>query len=437
MFESTAATAAYQPVAKGTLEFHRDIAPIIYEKCAACHNAGGPAPFHLTSFGEVKKQARRIGQAIGRGLMPPWLPDACSQKFMGDRTLTTREKGMIEQWLREDAPEGNRADAPPSPKSAPEWPNGPPDAILQPREGWTVPAEGEDVYRCFVIPTNFSEDRYVRVADLAPGNPKVVHHAVLYVDVSGAARKLDAAEPGPGFTVFGALGFDPIGQMGLWGPGLRARPLPDGVGYFLPKGADVILQIHYQPTGKEERDQSRIALYFCDKPVVKRLRYMPIAVPPARLRIPAGENKAVFWAEQRMPGDITVVQIVPHMHLIGREMAAAAMLPRGGGTIPLIRISNWNFRWQNSYSLETPLRLPKGTRVRLEALFDNSTANPRNPNRPPKFVRFGKQTTDEMCILYLFYTVDSEDLTQNRPAPTTYPDTFQRLRWGEFAGGAK
>jgi hypothetical protein len=437
VFKSAEAGAeVYQPVAKGTLQFQRDIAPIIYKKCAGCHNTGGPAPFHLTTFNEVKKQTRRVGQAISRGLMPPWLPDRCSQKFVADPTLTTQEKGMIEQWLEEGSREGNRADAPPPPRPAPEWPNGSPDAILQPSEAWTVPAEGADVYRCFVIPTNFGEDRYVRVADIAPGNPRAVHHVVLYVDNSGAARKLDAAEPGPGFSVFGALGFNPIGQMGVWAPGLRARPLPDGVGYFLPKGADVILQIHYQPTGKEERDQSRVALYFCDKPVGQKLRYMPIAVPPRRLRVPPGENKAVFWAEQRMPGDITVVQMVPHMHLIGREIAAAAILP-DSATIPLIRISNWDFRWQNSYSLETPLHLPKGTRVRLEALFDNSSSNARNPNQPPKFVRFGKRTTDEMCILYLFYTVDSEDLTQNRPAPTIYPDTFQGLRWGEFAGGAK
>jgi hypothetical protein len=299
-----------------------------------------------------------------------------------------------------------------------------------------VPAEGADVYRCFVIPTNFNEDRFVRLATVAPGSPRTVHHAVLYVDVSEEARELDEAEPGVGFNVFGALGFDPIGQLGIWAPGLRSRPLPDGVGYFLPKGADVVLQIHYHPTGKQEHDQSRVALYFCDKPVAKRLRYMPIAVPPQRLRIPAGENKAEFWAEQQMPGDITVIQIVPHMHLIGREIAAGAMLP-SGGTIPLIRISNWDFRWQNTYSLETPLRLPEGTRVRLEACFDNSTANPRNPNQPPKFVRFGKRTVDEMWLIYLFYAVDSEDLTQNRPAPRFYPDSFLRFRWGQFAGGRK
>ncbi len=343
---------------------------------------------------------------------------------------------MIEQWLEEGSREGNRVDAPRPPKPAPEWPDGTPDAILQPSKGWTVPAEGADVYRCFVVPTNFNEDRYVRLASIAAGCPRAVHHVVLYVDVSGAARKLDAAEPGPGFTVFGALGFDPIGQLGVWGPGLRGRPLPDGVGYFLPKGADVVLQIHYQPTGKEEFDQSRVALYFCNKPVAKRLRYMPIAVPSERLRIPAGESRAVFWAEQQMPGDITVVQIIPHMHLIGRELAAAAILP-GGSTIPIVRVSNWDFRWQNSYSLKTPLRLTEGTRVRLEALFDNSTANPRNPNQPPKWVGFGKRTVDEMCLLYLFYTVDSEDLTQNRPAPKNYPDSFVNFNWGRLAGGRK
>jgi Copper type II ascorbate-dependent monooxygenase, C-terminal domain len=427
----------YHRARKGDLQFNKQIAPIVYEKCARCHNAGGIAPFQLTSFSEVKKRARRIEQMVSRGLMPPWMADRCSLEFEGDLSLTNQEKGMLEQWLAEGCREGDRINAPPPPKPLPEWPHGPPDAILQPAEAYKVPAEGPDEYRCFVIPTNYSNDRYVRLADMAPGNPKVVHHMLLFVDTSGAARALDEADPRPGFA--GLNGSGPNfrkGQLGMWLPGTRQRALADGIGYFLPKGTDIVMQVHYHPDGKEETDLSRIALYFCNKPVDKQLRCMPVSVPLKQLRIPAGDSNVVLWAEQEMPGDITVVQVFPHMHVLGREMAAAATLPNGS-TIPIVRISNWDFRWQNSYTLKTPLQLAKGSRVRLEARFDNSIANPLNPNRPPKLVHFGYRTVDEMCLLYLLYTVDSERLTRNEPAPRTYPDGFLQFSWGKLAGGRK
>jgi hypothetical protein len=427
----------YQRARKGELQFNKQIAPIVYEKCARCHNAGGIAPFQLTSFGEVKKRARRIQQVVSRRLMPPWMPDRCSPEFVGDLSLTNQQKGMLEQWLAEGCREGDRTNSPLPPQPLPEWANGPPDAVLQPGEAYKVPAEGPDIYQCFVIPTSYKEDRYVRLADVAPGNLRAVHHILLFVDTSGTAHALDEADPGPGFSGLGGLGFNfAKGQLGQWLPGTRHSPLPDGVGYFLPRGADIVMQVHYHPTGKEETDLSRIALYFYDKRVDKRLRCMPVSVPRNLLKIPAADSNAVFWAEQEMPGDVTVVQIFPHMHLLGREIAATATLP-DGSTIPIVRISNWDFRWQNCYTLKTPLRLPKGSRVRLEARFDNSTANPRNPNQPPTLVHFGIRTVDEMCLLYLLYTVDSEKLTRNQPAPWSYPDGFLKFEWGRFAGGRK
>jgi len=433
--KGSGAEEPYQPARRGELQFNKQIAAIVYQKCARCHYAGGVAPFPLTSLAEVRKRARRIKQVVGRRVMPPWLPDRCSPEFSGDSSLSNREKGMLEQWLAEGCREGDPRNAPPPPAPPPEWPYGPPDAVVQPAEAYKVPAEGPDEYRWFVIPTNYSDDRFVRLADIAPGS-KAVHHALIYADSSGGARALDEAEPGPGFATFGFPAFTPSSQFGQWEPGVGQHTLPDGIGYFLPRGADIVIQVHYHPTGKEETDLSRVALYFCNKPVEKQLRCLPIVVPPPVLKIRAGESNVVFWAELEMPGDITVHQIFPHMHLLAHETAAAAFLP-DGALAPIIRISNWDFRWQNVYALKTPLRLPKGTRVRLEGRFDNSAANPRNPNQPPKPVRFGLRTTDEMCMVSLLYTVDSENLIEGRRAGPNYPDTFFPQWWRRIAGGRK
>jgi hypothetical protein len=433
--KSQKGTTAYRPFKRQELEFNKQIAPIFYTKCATCHYQGSAAPFALTSYREVRNHARAIRRALDRGLMPPWKADRGVGEFLGDRSLTDNEKGMLKQWLAEGCGEGNPSKKPAPPKLPSKWSLGQPDDILQMTEPFKVPAEGDDIYRCFVIPTNYPEDRWVRAADFEPGNPKVVHHALLFVDTSGRGRARDAAEPGPGFTAFGALGFEIAGQLGGFVAGASSPPLPDGIGYFLPKGADIVIQVHYHPTGKEETDRSQIGLYFCKQPVDKKLRVLGVRVPVDSFRIPADQDNCVFWAEQLMPPDVTVLQVFPHMHLIGRAIEATAILP-DGTSVPIVRISDWDFRWQSIYPLKHPINLPTGSRMRLEARYDNSWNNPRNPNKPPKPVGFGFGMSDEMCVVWIFYTVDREYLTRNIPAPSTYPDHFLRP-WGNYAGGPK
>ncbi|MGI8480882.1 MAG: c-type cytochrome [Chthoniobacterales bacterium] len=428
---------SYVPAKRNELTFNREIAPIIYAKCATCHIRGGVGPFPLASYREVAKRSRRLAQVVHRRQMPPWKPVRGVGEFLNDFSLSVREQGMIEQWLAEGAQEGaaDKKIAPPT--LADEWGSGPPDAIFEVQEPYTLSAEGDDIYRCFIIPTNYAEDRYVRLADIVPSNPKIAHHAILSVDTTGQGRALDQADPGSGYTTVRTLGFVPDGELGVWAPGMHKllTPLPDGVGYRLPKGADLVLQMHYQRTGKEEVDRSRVGLYFCTAPVDRRVRCMPVAVPPKLLNIPAGDNNCLFWREETIPGDVTILQLLPHTHNVAREIAGAATLP-GGARVPLIQISDWDFRWQNIYALKEPLHLPAGSKVAVEARFDNSAANPRNPNNPPKTVHFGERSQDEMCFLYLFYTVDSEMLTKNIEAKG-YPDSFLEFRWDEDAAAKR
>ncbi|MBV9469373.1 MAG: hypothetical protein JOZ57_09010, partial [Abitibacteriaceae bacterium] len=296
---NSSSDAAYVPLPKGTLTFNKDIAPIVYDNCASCHHPGEVAPFSLLSYADVKKRAKQIGLVTQDRTMPPWKADAGHEQFLDARRLTNQQIGMIKQWAEEGGAEGKPADLPKPPQFTSTWKLGQPDVILQPTEAYSLAADGADVYRCFVIPTNYTEDRWVSAFEVHPDNRKVVHHVIAYLDTSGKARQLDAADPGPGYTSSGGgVGFNPSeGALGGWAPGNEPRHTPDGVGILLPKGADIVLQVHYHKSGKPETDLTKIALDFCKAPVDKRLRIMPIIHWP--LRIPAGD------ANYQVHSDIT------------------------------------------------------------------------------------------------------------------------------------
>ena len=299
------------------------------------------------------------------------------------------------------------------PKFPDGWRNGEPDLVIEMPEAFTIPAEGRDIYRNFVIPTGFTEDKWLAAVEIRPGNRRVVHHVLVHLDVSGKARELDAKDPGPGYRTGGGVGFPSAGQIGGWAPGNVARRSPDGIGVNVPKHSDIVIQVHYNLNGKPETDRTKVGLYFAKGPVDQRARLFPLA---SRINIPAGDADYRVTSSMPVPADVTLRSVMPHMHLLGREMKVFATLP-DGTELPLVHVPEWDFNWQNSYAFAEPVKLPRGSKVTLEARYDNSAANPRNPNSPPKAVRWGEQTTDEMCLAYLNFTVDSESLTQGRAAP--------------------
>lgn len=399
------------------LTYARDIAPILGANCVSCHRPGEVAPFSLLSYEDARNHAAVIAAVAEKRTMPPWKAAPDYGDFSDARRLTAEQIGLLRQWVAEGAPRGKMSDLPPLPKFTEGWTLGKPDLEIEPDRAYTVGAEGRDVYRCFVLPTGFAEDRYVSAVELRPGNRAVVHHVLLFLDTSGAARKLAARSSEPGYEAFGGLGFLPAGGLGGWAPGNLPRRLPKGVGMLLPKGADLVMQVHYHRSGKQEQDRTRIGLYFVDAPVDKQLHVLPVINP--FLRIPAGEKNHRVDARLPVLTDVTLLQVTPHMHLLGRDMTVAATLP-DGGTKPIVRIPDWNFNWQTTYTYKQPVRLPKGSRIDLVAHYDNSADNPRNPSSPPKVVTWGEQTTDEMCIAFVGFTIDSEHLLQGVRAPDLY-----------------
>lgn len=386
--------------------YTRDIAPILNANCVQCHRAGEIGPFPLTGYEEAAKHARQMSRVTDDKLMPPWKAEPGFGHFMDERRLSDREIGLLAAWAEAGAPQGDPADLPPAPKFTSDWALGEPDVVLTPARAYTVPASGRDAYRVFSMPIDIPEDKYVVAFQFRPDAKTVVHHALLYLDDKHEARKLaEASTDGqPGYAHFGGVGFRPSGGIGGWAPGSTPYFLPESVGRPMHKGADVIMQIHYHPDGKPHQDQSKLALYFAKKPVSKVTTSFMLA--NFAIDIPAGEAHYVRTAAiGPIPKDVTLLGVTPHMHLIGKQMKVIATKP-DGTVVPLINVTDWDFRWQGTYRYVDPIKLPKGTVVSLEAQYDNSTANPDNPNSPPKRVTHGEQTTNEMCICFLQYTLD-------------------------------
>ena len=391
--------------------FSGEVARILQTRCQTCHRPGEHAPFSLLTYRDAYEKREDIRDAVKGRVMPPWKPVPGFGDFLESRRLSDVDLEILVRWIEAGAPEGDPAKLPP-PLVFPEgWRLGPPDHVLEMAETYTVAARTSDVYRCFVIPTSFPEDRWVTKVEYAPGDRKLVHHILSYIDTTSAAEALDRADPGPGYTCFGGPGFVPAGGLSGWAPGIQPRVTADSVGMLLPRGARVVLQMHYNnsSTTESRTDRTRVGLHFATGPIDKRQR--GIAVLNRTFTIPPGERRYEVRASWTDPlgRDLHATTITPHMHLLGRGMKVTATYPNG--TVrPLIHIDDWDFNWQGSYTFTQPVPLPAGTRIDMTAVFDNSAANMRQPNHPPRPVSWGEGTSDEMAIVFLGVTVDGEHI---------------------------
>jgi mono/diheme cytochrome c family protein len=390
--------------------YARDVAAILQKNCLECHRKGQVAPFGLETYEQARKRAADIASVAENRTMPPWkAAPHFGVKFQGDRTLAEKDIATLAAWAKGGAPEGDRRDVPPAPKFPADWTLGTPDMVVDIGADFAVPESGDDIYRCFVIPTNLDEDRYVTAIEFRVDNRRVVHHILAYVDVSGEARKRDAADPGPGYSCFAGPGEPVNGDLGGWAPGIQPSPLPEGVGRSLPKGSDIIVQMHYHPDGKPETDRTRIGLHFARKPIRQTLHWTAALNP--EMELPPGRDRIEVKASWPAPVDLVAHAVTPHMHLLGKDMTMSITFP-DGRVQDLIKIDDWDFNWQYSYFFEKPLEVPKGSVLNVVAHYDNTSGNPRNPNKPPKLVKWGEATTDEMCVGFLAVTKKGQDLAR-------------------------
>lgn len=386
------------------VSFGSHVAQILWNRCAACHRPGAVGPFSLLTYQDAAKRADFIAQVAASRRMPPWHAEPGYGEFLDDRHLSDAEIEILRAWAKSGAPQGNPRDLPPPPAFREGWQLGEPDLVLRLPQPFEVPAEGPDVFRCFVLPIHLDENHMLAGLEFQPGNPRVLHHALCFVDRSGRARQLDESDPGPGYSSFGGIRLIPNAMLGGWAPGGTPRLLDDTMGRFLRKGSDLVLQIHYHPSGKPETDQSRLGIYFA-KPSAKRL-VADLPIMNRDIHIPPGAGEHRVKAQFTLPVGIEAIGITPHMHYLGRQMKAVVHVP-GRSAQPLVWVRDWDFNWQSQYLYKSPIPMPPGTRIEVEAVFDNSDDNPANPSHPPKWVNFGEQTTDEMCLCSVTFVIDN------------------------------
>ena len=388
----------------GAVTFNRDIAPILFTNCSECHRPGEAAPFSLLSYEEGSRHAKQIVAVTQSRFMPPWHPVAGFGHFQNERRLSVGEIALIQQWVQDGKPIGAADDQLPAPEFPRGWRLGKPDLVLRMDEAFELDADGPDIHQHFVLPTGLRRDRLVAALEFRPGNPRVVHHACFYVDTSGAGRRLVARSPDVGYGSFVGPGFENIGALRSWLPGMSPQRLPKRSGQLLHAHSDLVLEIHYQRSGKAETDRSRVGIHFASpssQQLVNEIQVMNMS-----LEIPAGESRHHHRASFTLPVDAILLDAAPHMHLLGREMKAKAKLPNG--TVePLIWIKDWDFCWQGQYLYVDPIHLPRGTRIEVDSWYDNSAENQLNPHLEPQTVRWGVQTKDEMGICHFRYTCDS------------------------------
>jgi hypothetical protein len=390
-------------VAAAAPTFNKDIAPILHGNCATCHRPGEVAPFSLLTYQDAAKRASLIAAAVGARFMPPWKAEPGYGSFANERRLTDTQIELIKDWVKAGAPEGDAADKSEPPQFTDGWQGGQPDRILTLPAKYSLAADGPDQFRCFVLPMNLDHDVYLSGAEFRPENRRIVHHAIVYLDPNGAARKLAAGSSDGGYPCFGGPGFQASGMVAGWAPGALPPPKSQELSQPINKGADLVLQIHYHPSGKPEQDQSSLGLSFSGPPSKGRTS---VLVFNHHIDIPPGEPHYVVKRSLVLPRDVELAGITPHAHYLGKDMKVTAYLP-GGSKTPLIWIKDWDFNWQGNYRYAKPLALPKGTRIELEYTFDNSENNPRNPSHPPVRVTWGEETRNEMAVLFLVVVLPS------------------------------
>ena len=299
--------------------FHRDIAPLVFEQCSICHRPGQSAPFSLLTYADVADRAEQIVDVLRSRFMPPWLPERSANRFVGERRLTSAQIELFEKWTATDCLEGDPADGPEPPKFKDGWQLGTPDSVVRLSTGYSLPPDGKDIYRNFVLSPGLQETKWIKSVEIRPGNYRAVHHALLLVDRTDSSRSLDDEDPEPGYPGMDAQWAQSPGPQFLsWQPGRVASVGRDELAWPLEPGTDLVLQVHMQPTGKLESVQPEIGLHFADQPSTGHV--FKVCLRSFDIDIPAGEANYEIASEFKLPVDVELLAVLPHAHYLGRKL---------------------------------------------------------------------------------------------------------------------
>jgi mono/diheme cytochrome c family protein len=401
---STQVTAqAGRQTGVGAVTFNRDVLPILQKNCQVCHRPGEIAPMSLLTYEDARPWARAMKTAAVTRRMPPWFADPAYGRFAHARRLTDAEIATLAAWADSGAVQGDPKDKPAPVAFNDGW-NIKPDLIIEMPRGFEVPATGTVAYQNILVKVNFPEDVWISAAEMRPGDRRVLHHGRVLVRPPGAEFMKDAV-PGEayGTTSLAVVGKESPETLAKFNPGLGPQEFDQlESAKFVPKGSDLVFNLHYTAVGTAATDRSRVGLVFAKKP--PSLRYVMNNGPAAiNLAIPPKDGNAEIVSEMTTNVDMKLVYVQPHMHLRGKDYELRVVYPTG--QTETVFKAKWDFNWQMGYDLQEPKSLPKGTRIIGVAHFDNSAVNKFNPD-PNATVYWGDQNWDEMQNCFIGVLVD-------------------------------
>jgi len=403
----SAALAAAQPKQPPT--FYKDVLPILQNHCQECHRPGEIAPMALLTYQQTRPWAKSIKTNVLSGKMPPWPADPHFGKFANDRSLSRPELDTLSAWADSGAAEGKVSDAPPPRAFVAGWNIPQPDVVIKMPEAFSIPAKGTIEYQYVIVPSGFTEDKWVQAVEVRPSNRAVVHHAVVFVREpnsrwlagakTGVAFAPDVSSPQERLINTGGGGSD---ILTTYTPGMVPDNWGPGQAKLIKAGSDLVFQIHYTADGAAGADQTSIGLVFAKQPPKQKI--VSVSASNRMFKIPAGDADYSAQATFTVRAPMTLVNLFPHLHLRGKAFQYDVIYP-DGRTDTILKVDKWSLNWQLSYTLAEPLALPAGTRIRATAWWDNSANNPANPD-PSAEVSWGEQSWEEMLVGFMNVAVD-------------------------------
>jgi hypothetical protein len=424
------------PPAKAEVTFNRDVLPVLQKNCQDCHRPGEAAPMSLLTYEQARPWAAAIAEAVKLRKMPPWHAEEPHGAFRNDRRLSSAEIDTLVAWARSGAPAGDPAQAPPPKTFVEGWTIGKPDVVIDMGADYKVPSRGTVEYTYFVVPTRFSEDKWIEKIEVRPKMRGVVHHIVLMARAPGSPvwkeaksgvpyvpPKGKAPASRPPDTAEGRIeglgdGMPGVEMVSVYVPGGVAYQTRAGQARLIRAGSDLVFQMHYTANGTEETDRSEVGIVFAKEPPKERV--VNTFVSNRRLRIPPGAGAHRVDARVTLQQEVKLESFFPHMHVRGKAMEYRAVFPTGETQL-LLRVPRYDFNWQQTYYLAKPLTVPKGTRLEVTAWYDNSPNNPANPD-PQSEVFWGDQSWEEMLAGFVDLAIPvSMDPLSIAPKPPPKP----------------
>lgn len=391
--------------AQKTIEvnFYDHIAPIIHKNCTPCHQPNKSGPFNLITYEDVAKRAKFIGKVTETRYMPPFPADRKFQAYLNERGLTVGEITKIKLWIEGGLKEGSQQSIANSQQSI-ESDLSKPDLVLKMNKPYPISGENLEDFRFFSLPSKTPIDEYITAIGFTAGNKKVVHHSRLMVDTTNNIRGIDGlSETDSKVYEFQKTALKEEFLYG-WVPGNDKINFPKGTGVKLNANSDFLLNMHYAPSPVPDTDQSEIQLYFAKEKIEREVRNFTLRendISNKPFLIKAGQ-KATFFISKKIDKSMSLISVLPHMHLIGKTFRAFVISP-DGEVVNLVKIDNWEFNWQMTYQFKKLLKIPAGSTFIVEGTYDNTAENPENPYNPPRDIGYGWGTKDEMFNLVLYY----------------------------------